>query len=434
MIGTVEPVLASQVAASKRIKGTAKQAALKKRPTKQAPALKVRVVFRLHEILQDPFGSYFDRFAAGAILFSIYGRCRVSNLRHVQKIIADFSPDGKHGFVEVLTEYHKTAQKDKKRLLPIVAPAVGVTGDNWALTFINLRSQSFPEGKQGPLLPAPKDISAKAFTSRPIHSDEVTDILKLFLQSFPEAPELTSHSCKETVLSWMAKVGAEKNVLDFLGRHVGTITSSDIYARGAQSRPLRKLNMMLNQIRLGTFDPDSTRSGQFVPQDRAVPIEVPETVATSREQQTEAAPCEEFSSPTSDEEAMPASPPGNTDEVITTPGENEDAGLNVQSEHEDDSSSSSSTSSSESEDAPPEIPEASFNESRCFMRSKGKVHVLSAGSSDRLQCGRQRTSTYVAIEPTDAPVGSFCNRCKPDAFPIKTRADLIAAIDKALKK
>ena len=130
MLGTVEPLLASEVVASKRIQGTARQAALKKRPTKQAPALKVRMVFRLHEILQDPSGSYFDRLAACAILFSVYGKCRVSNLRHVEAIVADFSADGKHGFLEILTQYHNTSQKDKKRLLPIVAPAFGITGDS----------------------------------------------------------------------------------------------------------------------------------------------------------------------------------------------------------------------------------------------------------------------------------------------------------------
>ena len=36
MLGTVEPLLASEVVASQRIQGTARQAALKKRPTKQA--------------------------------------------------------------------------------------------------------------------------------------------------------------------------------------------------------------------------------------------------------------------------------------------------------------------------------------------------------------------------------------------------------------
>ena len=343
MIGTVDPVLASEVASSKRIQGTAKQAALKKRPTKQAPALKVRMVLRLHEILSDPHGAYFDKFAAGALLFSIYGRCRVSDLRHVLKIIADFSHDGKHGFVEVLTEYHKTSQKDKKRLLPIVAPAVGITGDNWAATFMELRSQSFPEGKPGPLLPAPKDMAAKTFTNRPIHSDEVTDILRLFLQSFPEASELTSHSCKETILSRMAKVGAEKTVLDFLGRHVGTITSSDIYARGAQSRPLRKLNMMLNQIRLGTFDPDTTRSGQFVPQDQAVPIEVLTKATTAEKTTPEPHPSEEVSSQTSAEGNEPAPAPAGVYDGPTASADQEGDLADAQSDRGSESSTSSSS-------------------------------------------------------------------------------------------
>ena len=74
MTGTVEPLHVSEVISSKRVQGTSKQAALKKRPAKQALALKVRMVLRLHEILEDPSSSYFDRLAAGAILFSVYLR------------------------------------------------------------------------------------------------------------------------------------------------------------------------------------------------------------------------------------------------------------------------------------------------------------------------------------------------------------------------
>ena len=76
-------------------------------------------------------------------------------------------------------------------------------------------------------------------------------------------PIVSSHSCKETVLAWMARFGADKPTLDLLGRHVGSITSSDIYARGMQSRPLRKLSLALISIRAGTFLPDETRSGLF---------------------------------------------------------------------------------------------------------------------------------------------------------------------------
>ena len=106
-----------------------------------------------------------------------------------------------------------------------------------------------------------------------IESDEFTSLLRYLLRDIPYVECLTSHSCKETVLAWMAKFGADKPTLDFLGRHVGTITSSDIYARGMQSRPLRKLAMALNAIRTGTFAPDETRSGQFRSRESCKPLE-----------------------------------------------------------------------------------------------------------------------------------------------------------------
>ena len=84
-------------------------------------------------------------------------------------------------------------------------------------------------------------LSDDTFSVRHIESDEFTSLLRYLLRDIPYIESLTSHSCKETVLAWMAKFGADKPTLYFLGRHVGTITSSDIYARGMQSRPLRKL-------------------------------------------------------------------------------------------------------------------------------------------------------------------------------------------------
>ena len=108
---------------------------------------------------------------------------------------------------------------------------------------------------------------------RHIESDEFTSLLRYLLRDIPYVECLTSHSCKETVLAWMAKFGADKPTLDFLGRHVGTITSSDIYARGMQFRPLSKLAMVLNAIRTGTFAPDETRSGQFRSRESCQPLE-----------------------------------------------------------------------------------------------------------------------------------------------------------------
>ena len=269
MIYTVEPEGARSIIASYIIQGVAKQSTGNKRPLKQAPALTVVMVLRLHAILRNTSEGIFDRLAAGLMLMCVYGRCRCSDLRFVQEICLDVT--GRHGFIEAMTEHHKTANREKRRLLPIVAPAFGITDENWAEQFLTLRNEVLGKFTLGPFLPAP--LSEDTFSVRHIESDEFTSLLRYLLRDIPDIESLTSHSCKETVLAWMAKFGADKPTLYFLGRHVGTITSSDIYARGMQSRPLRKLAMALNAIRTGTFAPDETRSGQFRSRESCQPPE-----------------------------------------------------------------------------------------------------------------------------------------------------------------
>ena len=269
MIYTIEPEGARSIIASYIIQGVAKQSTGNKRPLKQAPALTVVMVLRLHAILRNTSEGIFDRLAAGLMLMCVYGRCRCSDLRFVQEICLDVT--GRQGFIEAMTEHHKTANREKRRLLPIVAPAFGITDENWAEQFLTLRNEVLGKFTPGPFLPAP--LSEDTFSVRHIESDEFTSLLRYLLRDIPHIESLTSHSCKETVLAWMAKFGADKPTLDFLRRHVGTITSSDIYARGMQSRPLRKLAMALNAIRTGTFAPDETRSGQFRSRESCQPLE-----------------------------------------------------------------------------------------------------------------------------------------------------------------
>ena len=263
---TVGPDGSDEVINSARLSGQAALALNRQAPTKQAPPFSVSMVRTLHSILDDKSRLPFDRLAAGSFLCAIYGRCRWSDLRHIDSIVLDVVPDRRHGFLEVLTKHHKTAKKDSVKLLPIVAPAFGITGDCWALTFVSLRNELLGDRAErpGPLLPAVSSEHPLKFLQRPLEADEATSFLQFLLDKFPNIQDWTSHSCKETPLSWLAKAGADKSILEFMGRHVGSITSSDIYARGMQSRPLRKFVLTIKMIHVGTFDPDATRSGMFL--------------------------------------------------------------------------------------------------------------------------------------------------------------------------
>ena len=140
MIYAIEPDGAQTVIESYMIQGVAKQSASSKRALKQAPALSVNMVLRLRAILGNEQENLFDRLAAGLMLMCVYGRCRCSDLRFVQEISLDVSET--HGFIEAKTEFHKTANREKRRLLPRVAPAFGVTDENWAEQFLSLRQEA----------------------------------------------------------------------------------------------------------------------------------------------------------------------------------------------------------------------------------------------------------------------------------------------------
>ena len=48
-----------------------------------------------------------------------------------------------------------------------------------------------------------------------------------------------------------------------LGGHTSAVRSALVYARDGLGRPLRMLEKLLLEVRLGRFLPDATRSGRF---------------------------------------------------------------------------------------------------------------------------------------------------------------------------
>ena len=74
---------------------------------------------------------------------------------------------------------------------------------------------------------------------------------------------VSSHSAKATLLSYLAKYGAEISVREILGAHVSHLKSVIRYSRDALAGPLRVLCQLLADLRAGAFNPDDTRSGYF---------------------------------------------------------------------------------------------------------------------------------------------------------------------------
>lgn len=114
-----------------------------------------------------------------------------------------------------------------------------------------------------PIMPAPNQYGEP--TRRPLSTQEVGKWLRMLL-SVDESPDrrVSSHSCKCTMLSYLAKWGADISTREILGGHVSHLKSVLTYSRDALAAPLRVLGQMLESIRDQSFQPNNTRSGYLV--------------------------------------------------------------------------------------------------------------------------------------------------------------------------
>ena len=233
---------------------------------KQASPLLVTELERLHNILEHDEDCW-NRLFSGTVLFMVYARARWSDAQHAVKITFDRA-DGEIHYVEVLTGHHKTmrALQHRHQFLPLIAPAVGVTGKNWASLWEKTRDDmSLNMMKGQPLLPAPLDNGE--LSRRALDSQEAGKWLRALLEidsTGQEERKVSSHSLKCTMLSYLAKRGIEMSDRLLLGYHTSPFTMGLTYSRDGMARPLQILQAMLAEIHSGLFRPDFTRSGRLV--------------------------------------------------------------------------------------------------------------------------------------------------------------------------
>ena len=114
-------------------------------PNKQASPLTVDELKALHCVLSSPDRDVWDRNMAGAFLCCVYSRSRWSDMQHTNHLLADLD-DIHPVYVELsITDYKtKGANAWRGGLLSVVAPAVGVTEDNWAAEWLGVTSLKLP--------------------------------------------------------------------------------------------------------------------------------------------------------------------------------------------------------------------------------------------------------------------------------------------------
>ena len=146
MIAGVDAILTSS-----RISGSAHRSYLTKRLLRQRDALTVDQVGILEHLLVSDASSQ-DRLFAGQCLLCIYGRLRFGDSQCIEE-----EPEVDDEYVECGLTMHKTAHLAgrARRVLPVVAPTMGVTGTEWGTAFLELRAA---EGlTRTPILPISSD-------------------------------------------------------------------------------------------------------------------------------------------------------------------------------------------------------------------------------------------------------------------------------------
>lgn len=211
---------------SKRLRGLSDILFAGKRKLLQAQTLTVQQVKVLHSILEGDRSNAFDRAAAGFMLTALYGRCRVSDLSFLDSIKHDHDDAG--GFVELFTSVQKTGRSAVKKsaLLPILCPAVGVTGTNWvthALQAFSNVGLSFACHINGPLL-RPPSHEGSFLCKRSVNATEIGRLLRGLVGlgvavADVNCQHVSAHSLKATGLSWSASYGLSWPDRAILGRH-----------------------------------------------------------------------------------------------------------------------------------------------------------------------------------------------------------------------
>ena len=104
-------------------------------------------------------------------------------------------------------------------------------------------------------------------TKRPLTSEEMGKWVRMLFERHNidlNGKKITSHSCKCTLLSYMAKFGCDIPTREILGGHVSHLKSVLTYSRDSLAGPLRELEKCLQAIRPMSFSPDASRSGRFI--------------------------------------------------------------------------------------------------------------------------------------------------------------------------
>ena len=245
-----------------RVKSAADSLMALKQPLKQALPFKSDIVYAL-EVLISRLSKQHLKVILGHILFCVYACSRFGDSVELTDLTISYS--GHYCLVEAYTKKYKMGNSEKKRqFLPLVALGRGLYHQKaWASEWFSAR-EAAALGEARFALPAWSEASSQWVHSRPMATGEAATFLREFITMAGYghcAFAFSCHSCKATILSWMAK----SNLMDFesrrlLGHHLPPGAASTlVYSRDEMTRLQKQVHQVLSMIRNAEFDPDLDR-------------------------------------------------------------------------------------------------------------------------------------------------------------------------------
>ena len=211
---------------SLRLQGVARESYLTKRKRCHRDPLTVQQV-RLMELLVcgDVAARLTERIGAWFFLVCIYSRARYSDGLNMCDIFID-CPDPAHfplfGFFDGRVSRSKTAYTTERKTmnLPMVGPRRGVSGRDWVNRGYGWNCEGLYLLQCPRAMPAP---TRAGWQQSPLGAGHaglwLRGILKVLGEDHAAVANIGTHSCKATVLSWLAKAGVSLETRRILGMH-----------------------------------------------------------------------------------------------------------------------------------------------------------------------------------------------------------------------
>ena len=260
VIGILGASMQVSLVVSSRCKGAARAMFETKAPLRQAIPLRAEQVWKLEKLMAWSTDKHL-LCVCGFLLFCIYSSSRIGDATRLEKV--SFSKAGPVHLVEAQSLLHKggNTQQRRTKFLPLMALGSCLDVRPWAVTWAVARKDAGLEDSKF-LMPALAEHS-KSWLRRRMTTAEATQYLRELLveagEDFDEAEQVTGHSCKATIPTWVGRHGQfSLDERRLLTHHMDKNNEMVLtYSRDSLTALHTKVYKVLQLIKSAEFNPDA---------------------------------------------------------------------------------------------------------------------------------------------------------------------------------